>query len=94
MTGLREAFLAGFKASGEGWNGEYPFEGVGAEDPRWNRIGSLFDEWLAEAEPHDAEITITRCPKCGLLPMMMVEYQAGFASRVWVPKHVCQGDAT
>ena len=27
-TARRDAFLAGFKASGEGWNGECPYEGV------------------------------------------------------------------
>ena len=32
ITGLlRRAFLEGFKVSGEGWNGEYPFEGYSDE---------------------------------------------------------------
>ncbi len=33
---LQAAYLAGFKASGEGWNGEYPFEGEDPEkDAHW-----------------------------------------------------------
>jgi hypothetical protein len=28
---IEAAFIAGFRASGEGWNGEYPFEGVSDE---------------------------------------------------------------
>jgi len=32
----KAAYLIGFKASGEGWNGEYPFEGVDATvDAYW-----------------------------------------------------------
>jgi hypothetical protein len=28
-AGFRAGFYAGFKATGEGWNAEYPFEGEG-----------------------------------------------------------------
>lgn len=28
---FRAGFYAGFRATGEGWNAEYPFEGVGIE---------------------------------------------------------------
>jgi hypothetical protein len=36
VKALEEAYLAGFKASGEGWNGEFPFEGEDPEkDAHW-----------------------------------------------------------
>lgn len=40
---LREAYLRGFQASGEGWNGEYP--GDAENSPEWNadRAASLKD---------------------------------------------------
>jgi hypothetical protein len=31
-TEIEAAFIAGFRSSGEGWNGEYPFEGVADDD--------------------------------------------------------------
>lgn len=36
--GLRRGYLAGFNASGEGWNGEYPFQDKGRSpegSPEW-----------------------------------------------------------
>ena len=30
-AGFRAGFYAGFRATGEGWNAEYPFEGVPLE---------------------------------------------------------------
>lgn len=36
MRVMRQGFLLGFAASGEGYNGEYPFDGEGFEaDPNW-----------------------------------------------------------
>jgi hypothetical protein len=44
---LRAAFLAGFYASGEGWNGEYlPDEQLGQPFMDWTE--AQFDTWLAE----------------------------------------------
>ena len=37
---LENAFKAGWQASGEGWNGEYPDEGV-----PWDKSGG-YSEWL------------------------------------------------
>lgn len=43
---LERAYLAGFAASGEGWNGEYPFEEENPlDDAYWTEIR---DEFLAE----------------------------------------------
>jgi hypothetical protein len=42
---LEEAFLAGFKASGEGYNGEYPFEGE-PDTTIKKEIRYLFKGWL------------------------------------------------
>lgn len=43
---LERAYLAGFAASGEGWNGEFPFEDENPlDDPYWVEIR---DEFLAE----------------------------------------------
>ena len=45
MAAWNAGYLAGFNASGEGWNGEYPFEG---KDPTQN------DHWLeARAANHN-----------------------------------------
>jgi hypothetical protein len=43
---LRRAFLEGFKVSGEGWNGEYPYEGV--PDPE---IMDVLEEYFQRAFP-------------------------------------------
>lgn len=44
---LKAAYLAGFNASGQGWNGEYPFQDLG-ENPEADR------DW---AEKRDDELT-------------------------------------
>lgn len=44
--GWQDGYLTGFQASGEGWNGEYPFEGV---DPRSNA------HWVATRERNRSE---------------------------------------
>jgi len=46
---LERAYLAGFAASGEGWNGEYPFEGENPlDDPYWVALRDAFlDEILS-----------------------------------------------
>jgi len=47
LAGVMEAavefgYLVGFQASGEGWNGEYPFEGRDPEaDPHWTTTRDL-----------------------------------------------------
>lgn len=50
---MRAAYLAGFKVSGEGWNGEVPFEGVDPE--QHGRWVSIRDRTLAALKdnPHD-----------------------------------------
>lgn len=40
----RDAFLAGFRASGEGFNGEHPFEGVSDEDT-WAQLEFSYESW-------------------------------------------------
>lgn len=48
---LEDAYLAGFAASGEGWNGEYPFDDLGLnpqDDPDWVEAR---DRFLAEIGP-------------------------------------------
>lgn len=45
---VREAFMAGFKSSGEGWNGEYPFEGKAADDPDWESVKNKADTFARE----------------------------------------------
>lgn len=42
--------MAGFMASGEGWNGEYPFERVGPGDPRWDSVLVARDRYLLSLE--------------------------------------------
>lgn len=46
----RDAYMAGFAASCEGWNGEYPTEGG---DPV--AVGAQFDAWLAALTPAEGE---------------------------------------
>ncbi|KKK70984.1 hypothetical protein LCGC14_2918540 [marine sediment metagenome] len=41
---LKQAFLEGFKISGEGWNGEYPCEGE-KDETIWERIKEHFKKW-------------------------------------------------
>ena len=43
---LRRAFLEGFKVSGEGWNGEYPYEGVPDAE-----IMDVLEEYFQRAFP-------------------------------------------
>ena len=44
---LKAAYLAGFKTSAEGYNGEYPFQWE--SDKRiWEGIGEDFEKWLNE----------------------------------------------
>ena len=43
-TPEQAAFLAGFLASGEGWNGEWPFEGE-PEDYVWDCIRGRYEKW-------------------------------------------------
>lgn len=53
MTGRtreQDAFLAGLMASGEGWNGEYPYEGDTPEDV-WPDIAESYDKWALEQVP-------------------------------------------
>lgn len=42
---IEEAFLAGFKISGEGWNGEYPHEGEN-DSVIWEDIKESFEDYL------------------------------------------------
>lgn len=44
---LYEAFVAGFKSSGEGWNGEYPFDDKGIDVAASSDIQAAFSEWVA-----------------------------------------------
>lgn len=44
---LKKAYIAGFKNSAEGYNGEYPFEGE-SEEKIWNSISEDFEKWLNE----------------------------------------------
>ena len=47
-------FRAGFLASGEGWNGEYPFEGYWHSQDEADKdtayLYSQFEEWLNSGE--------------------------------------------
>jgi hypothetical protein len=47
---LGAAFMAGFMASGEGWNGEYPFERATPGDPRWDSVRAARDRYLLSLE--------------------------------------------
>ena len=42
---LFKAFVAGFEASGEGWNGEYPFADSGIDVASDSDIQSAFSKW-------------------------------------------------
>ena len=47
---LQEAFLAGFKCSGEGGNGEYPYGDKGATDDEiWNDIQDDYKKYIADS---------------------------------------------
>lgn len=50
---LRDAFMAGFKASGEGYNGEYPFDGD--EHAIIRELSEAFEEWFRTHPPHKGE---------------------------------------
>ena len=41
MTDKEKAFLEGFKASAEGWNGEYPYDGA-SDEQIWEKIKHKF----------------------------------------------------
>lgn len=43
----RDAYLAGFKNSAEGYNGEYPFEGY-SDKKIWDSISEDYEKWLNE----------------------------------------------
>lgn len=43
----RDAYLAGFKNSAEGYNGEYPFEGD-TDKKIWDSISEDYEKWLDE----------------------------------------------
>lgn len=43
---LWKAFLAGFMSSGEGWNGEWPFEHRGTEENILS-VKNTFEKWLS-----------------------------------------------
>ena len=44
---IRLAFIAGFRASGEGWNGEWPFEGVSDDEARFQPVQTLAADYAA-----------------------------------------------
>lgn len=46
---LRDAFCAGFAASGEGYNGEYPFADKGIKIEDDEVVKKAFDEWHEDA---------------------------------------------
>ena len=46
---LFEAFVAGFQESGEGWNGEYPFDDRGIDIAADDDIKAAFREWRGVA---------------------------------------------
>lgn len=43
---LWQAFFAGFMSSGEGWNGEWPFERRGTEE-NISAVKETFEKWLS-----------------------------------------------
>ena len=43
LSKMQKAFLEGFKSSGEGFNGEYPFDGD-TDEIIWSRIEDRFKE--------------------------------------------------
>jgi len=46
MAELRDAFMAGFMASGEGWNGEWPFgKEDGPTDEQRAKLEAAFVYW-------------------------------------------------
>lgn len=48
-----KAYLAGFLASAEGWNGEYPFsERAAQKDPEWVKArDDVYERQRKQAEP-------------------------------------------
>lgn len=63
---LFRAFVAGFKASGEGWNGEYPFADHNLSVECDEDVCRVFDRW-AKKSAHDTIIlTLTRDDAQGL----------------------------
>ncbi len=49
---LESAYLAGFRAAGEGWNGEYPFQDNGrdpVEDSYWSQKREEYVSAMLEA---------------------------------------------
>jgi hypothetical protein len=51
---LKAAYMAGFMASGEGWNGEWPFEAKTLSDERMKekraQLEQQFQAWLASQD--------------------------------------------
>ena len=47
---LRRAFLEGFKVSGEGWNGEYPYKGIPDGE-----IMDVLEEYFQRAFPNGGQ---------------------------------------
>lgn len=48
-TEIEAAFIAGFRASGEGWNGEWPFEGTPDDDASFDPVLKAAREYAAKA---------------------------------------------
>jgi len=54
---LRQAFIAGFDRSGEGYNAEYPF--AHNEDEMWEKLEQNFEFW------YDENVVDFECVDCG-----------------------------
>ena len=52
---VEEAFYAGFKSSGEGWNGEYPFQDCGMIPEDDQHLKEMFEKWKAERQEGEGE---------------------------------------
>lgn len=52
-TAAEAAFLAGFEASGEGFNGEHPFSAT-SPDATWGAIEDEYRDWAWDREAPDA----------------------------------------
>ena len=61
-TEFADAFIAGFRASGEGWNGEHPFEDVPDADARFEPVLKAAKAFASKRAVH--EVWKVPCDHC------------------------------